>query len=37
MCLVPGEDSKYLDHTFDDSTLNILLSDSYKDWEKIEV
>jgi hypothetical protein len=32
---VPGQESKYLEHTFTDTTLNIFLSEIYKDWERI--
>ncbi|XP_033610358.1 uncharacterized protein LOC111871971 isoform X2 [Cryptotermes secundus] len=33
---VAGEESKYLDSTFDGQTLKIFISESYKDWEKNE-
>jgi len=33
----PGQENKYLVHTFNDPVLNILLSEDYKDWKKIEV
>lgn len=34
---VAGEESKYLDSTFDGQTLKIFISERYKDWEKNEV
>ncbi|PNF34960.1 hypothetical protein B7P43_G15616, partial [Cryptotermes secundus] len=33
---VAGEESKYLDSTFDGQTLKIFISERYKDWEKNE-
>jgi hypothetical protein len=34
---VAGEERKYLDSKFDGKTLEIFISESYKDWEIIEV
>ena len=33
----PGQKNKYLAVTFNDPVLNILISEDYKDWKKIEV
>jgi hypothetical protein len=33
----PGEGSIYLEHTFDNPALNILISDNYMNWEENEV
>jgi hypothetical protein len=34
---VAGEERKYLESKFDGQTLEIFISESYKDWEKNEV
>jgi hypothetical protein len=33
----PGQESKYLVHTFNDMVLNILISEDYTNWKRIEV
>jgi hypothetical protein len=34
---IPGQESKYLEYEYNDTAVSIFISDSYKNWKRIEV